>query len=268
VIAQMQREDRNDPGDLDKLHVRNAAGTMIPLSNVVTLEESASPAAIFRFNRAVSATVQATPAPGYTLGDGIEEMDRIAEEVLPEGFRTSLSGQSRDFAESSSSLLFAFLLALLIIYLVLSAQFESFRDPFIILLTVPLSVAGAMLSLHFTDQTLNVFSQIGIIMLIGLVTKNGILIVEFANQRKAAGLDRLEAVKEAAVSRFRPILMTSLSTILGILPIALSLGASAGSRQSLGIAVVGGLVFSGFLTLFVVPATYVMFSRKRVEAVD
>jgi multidrug efflux pump len=268
VIAQMQREDRNDPGDLDKLHVRNAVGTMIPLSNVVTLEESASPAAIFRFNRAVSATVQATPAPGYTLGDGIEEMDRIAEEVLPEGFRTSLSGQSRDFAESSSSLLFAFLLALLIIYLVLSAQFESFRDPFIILLTVPLSVAGAMLSLHFTDQTLNVFSQIGIIMLIGLVTKNGILIVEFANQRKAAGLDRLEAVKEAAVSRFRPILMTSLSTILGILPIALSLGASAGSRQSLGIAVVGGLVFSGFLTLFVVPATYVMFSRKRVEAVD
>jgi multidrug efflux pump len=262
VIAQVQREDRNDPEDLTKLHVRNAAGEMVSLANVVTLEESASPAAIFRFNRAVSATVQGTPAPGYALGDGIDELDRIAAEVLPEGFRTSLSGQSRDFADSSSSLLFAFLLALLIIYLVLAAQFESFRDPFIILLTVPLSVAGAMLSLHFTDQTLNVFSQIGIIMLIGLVTKNGILIVEFANQRKAGGLDKGQAVLEAAVARFRPILMTSLSTILGILPIALSLGASAGSRQSLGIAVVGGLVFSGFLTLFVVPATYAIFSRR------
>ena len=262
VIAQVQREHRNEPDDIGRLHVRSGQGAMIPLANLVTFEESASPAAIFRFNRAVSATVQGTPAPGYTLGDGIAELDRIAAEVLPEGFRTSLSGQSRDFAESSSSLLFAFFLALLIIYLVLAAQFESFRDPFIILLTVPLSVAGAMLSLHVADQTFNVFSQIGIIMLIGLVTKNGILIVEFANQRKAVGLEKGQAVLEAATARFRPILMTSLSTILGILPIALSLGASAGSRQSLGIAVVGGLVFSGFLTLFVVPATYAMFSRK------
>jgi len=268
VIAQMQRQDRNDPGDLKKLFVKTAAGTMVSLDNLVTFSESASPAAIFRFNRAVSATIQGTPAPGYTLGDGIAELDRVAEKVLPENFRTSLSGQSRDFAESSSSLLFAFLLALVIIYLVLAAQFESFRDPFIIILTVPLSVAGALLSLHLTDQTLNVFSEIGIIMLIGIVTKNGILIVEFANQRKDAGLSKIEAVLEASVSRFRPILMTSLATIFGILPIALSLGASGGSRQSLGIAVVGGLIFSGALTLFVVPAVYAVFSRNHGKKPD
>ena len=262
VIGQMQRQDRNDPGDLKKLFVPAKGGTMVSLDNIVTFEESASPAAIFRFNRSVSATIQGTPAPGKTIGDGIVELDRISAEVLPEGFQTTLAGQSRDFAESSSSLLFAFLLALLIIYLVLAAQFESFIDPLIIILTVPLSLAGALLTLHFTGQTLNVFSQIGIIMLVGLVTKNGILIVEFANQRKEQGMKKLEAVLDASVSRLRPILMTSLATILGILPIALSLGASAGSRQSLGIAVVGGLIFSGILTLFVVPAVYAVFSRE------
>jgi multidrug efflux pump len=265
VIGQMQREDRNDPGDLKKLFVPTKAGGMVSLDNLVSFEESASPAAIFRFNRSVSATIQGSPAPGSTLGDGIAELDRIAAETLPPGFRTALAGQSRDFAESSSSLLFAFLLALVIIYLVLAAQFESFIDPLIIILTVPLSLAGALLTLHLTGQTLNVFSQIGIIMLVGLVTKNGILIVEFANQRKEQGLRKLDAVLDASVSRFRPILMTSLSTILGILPIALSLGASAGSRQSLGIAVVGGLIFSGVLTLFVVPAVYAVFSRERRE---
>ncbi|RYD32166.1 MAG: efflux RND transporter permease subunit, partial [Verrucomicrobiaceae bacterium] len=265
VIAQMQRQDRNDPGDIKKLFVKTATGEMVSLDNLVSFSESASPAAIFRFNRAVSATIQGTPAPGKTLGDGIAELDKVAEKVLPENFRTSLAGQSRDFAESSSSLLFAFILALLIIYLVLAAQFESFRDPFIIILTVPLSLAGALLSLYVTDQTLNVFSQIGIIMLIGIVTKNGILIVEFANQRKEAGLSKTEAALEAAISRFRPILMTSLATIFGILPIALSIGASGGSRQSLGIAVVGGLIFSGFLTLFVVPAVYAIFSRATVK---
>ncbi|MES2474161.1 MAG: efflux RND transporter permease subunit [Verrucomicrobiota bacterium] len=265
VIAQMRRQDRNDPGDLNKLFVRTGDGQMVSLDNLVSFTESSSPAAIFRFDRSVAATIQATPAPGYTLGDGIAALDEVAKKVLPEGFQTTLAGQSRDFAESSSSLLFAFLLALLIIYLVLAAQFESFRDPFIIILTVPLSVAGALLSLHLTDQTLNVFSQIGIIMLVGIVTKNGILIVEFANQRKEAGLTRLEAALEASISRFRPIMMTSLATIFGILPIALSLGASGGSRQSLGIAVVGGLIFSGFLTLFVVPAVYAIFSRKGVK---
>ena len=262
VIGQMQRQDRNDPGDLKKLFIPAKGGEMVSLDNLVSFEESASPAAIFRFNRSISATIQGTPAPGKTIGDGIAELDRIAAEILPDGFRTSLAGQSRDFSESSSSLLFAFLLALLIIYLVLAAQFESFIDPLIIILTVPLSLAGALLTLHLTGQTLNVFSQIGIIMLVGLVTKNGILIVEFANQRKEQGMKKLEAVLDASVSRLRPILMTSLATILGILPIALSLGASAGSRQSLGIAVVGGLIFSGLLTLFVVPAVYAVFSRE------
>ncbi|MEO8617646.1 MAG: efflux RND transporter permease subunit [Luteolibacter sp.] len=264
IIAQMQRQDRNDPGDLKKLFVKSTSGQMVSLDNLVSFKEAASPAAIFRFNRAVSATIQGTPSPGHTLGDGIAELDRIAKKTLPANFRTTLAGQSRDFADSSSSLLFAFLLALLIIYLVLAAQFESFRDPFIIILTVPLSVAGALLSLHLTGQTLNVFSEIGIIMLIGIVTKNGILIVEFANQRKASGLSKTEAVLEAAIARFRPILMTSLATIFGILPIALSLGGSGGSRQSLGIAVVGGLIFSGLLTLFIVPAVYAIFSRTRV----
>ena len=263
VIGQMQRQDRNDPSDLKKLFVPTKNGGMVSLDNLITFDESASPAAIFRFNRAVSATIQGSPAPGKTLGDGIEELNRIAKQVLPAGFRTALAGQSRDFAESSSSLLFAFLLALVIIYLVLAAQFESFIDPFIIILTVPLSLAGALLTLHLTGQTLNVFSQIGIIMLVGLVTKNGILIVEFANQRKEQGLGKLAAVLDASVARLRPILMTSLATILGILPIAMSLGASAGSRQSLGIAVVGGLIFSGVLTLFVVPAVYAVFSRER-----
>ncbi|MEO5912670.1 MAG: efflux RND transporter permease subunit [Luteolibacter sp.] len=265
IIAQMQREDRNDPRDLKKLFVRTTGGKMVSLDNMVSFSESASPAAIYRFDRSVSATIQGTPAAGYTLGDGIVALDAVAKKVLPEGFHTSLAGQSRDFAESSSSLLFAFLLALLIIYLVLAAQFESFRDPFIIILTVPMSVAGALLSLHVTDQTLNVFSEIGIIMLVGIVTKNGILIVEFANQRKEAGLSRVEAALEASISRFRPILMTSLATVFGILPIALSLGSSGGSRQSLGIAVVGGLIFSGFLTLFVVPAVYAIFSRATIK---
>ena len=265
IIAQMQRQDRNDPGDLKKLFVRTASGLMVSLDNLVDFTESTSPAAVYRFNRAVSATIQATPAPGHTLGGGIAELDRIAKKVLPANFRTSLAGQSRDFAESSSSLLFAFLLALVIIYLILAAQFESFRDPFIIILTVPLSVAGALLSLHLSHQTLNVFSEIGIIMLIGIVTKNGILIVEFANQRKAAGLSRIDAALEAAISRFRPILMTSLATLFGILPIALSLGASGGSRQSLGIAVAGGLIFSGLLTLFVVPAVYAICSKRLRE---
>ncbi len=262
VIAQMRRQDRNEPGDLKKLYVKADNGAMVSLDNLISFSESASPAAIFRHNRSVSATVQATPAPGMSLGDGIAEMDRLAAEHLPESFRTELSGQSRDFAESSSSLLFAFLLAVVIIYLVLAAQFESFRDPFIILLTVPLSLAGALLSLLLTGQTLNVFSQIGIIMLVGIVTKNGILIVEFANQRKAAGLAKREAVLDASLARFRPILMTSLATVFGILPIALSLWSAGGSRQSLGIAVVGGLLLSGFLTLFVVPAVYAMWSRE------
>ena len=267
VIGQMERSHRNDPGDLAALHVRGASGAMISLDNLVRLVETANLAEIYRFNRFTSATVSAGLAPGYAVSDGIEAMDAVAARVLPETIRTSLTGQSRDFAESSSTLLFAFVLAIVTIYLVLAGQFESFRDPFIILVTVPMSVAGALASLALFGQSLNVFSQIGMIMLVGLVAKNGILIVEFANQRKEAGLALRDAVVEAAVSRLRPILMTALSTVLGILPIALALGASSGSRRSLGIAVVGGMIFSTALTLYVVPALYSYFSREPQRAV-
>ena len=262
VIGQFSRENRDAPIDLKSTYVKNNRGELIQLDNVVYTEEQSAPPQLYRFNRYVSATVSAGLAPGRTLGEGIDAMYEIADKVLDESFATALDGPSKDFKESSSSLLFAFILALGLIYLVLAAQFESFRDPFIILFTVPLALAGALISIWYFDQTLNIFSQIGIIMLIGLVTKNGILIVEFANQRKAAGLEKTEAVISAAISRLRPILMTSLSTILGILPIALALGAGSESRVSMGIAVIGGLIFSTFLTLFVVPAMYAYLSRK------
>ena len=262
VIGQVLKENRNKPIDLASLYVRNNKGELIQLDNLVTLAERSSPPQLFRFNRYVSATVSASLAPGKTISDGIKAMDKVASQVLDDSFSTALEGASKDFVESSSSLLFTFLLALVLIYLVLAAQFESFRDPFIIMFTVPLAIAGAVFSLWYFNQTLNIFSQIGQIMLIGLVTKNGILIVEFANQKKATGLNVVEAVKEAARLRLRPILMTSLSTVLGTLPIALALGAGSESRTSMGIAVIGGLIFSTFLTLFVIPAIYSFFSEK------
>jgi multidrug efflux pump len=265
VIGQLSRENRNAPVNLRSLYVKNNRNELIQLDNIVSIEEQSAPPQLYRFNRYVSATVSAGLAPGFTLGQGIQAMDEIAGNVLDESFATALSGPSKDFAESSSSLLFAFLLALLLIYLVLAAQFESFRDPFIILFTVPLAISGALLTIWYFDQTLNIFSQIGIIMLIGLVTKNGILIVEFANQRKAAGLSKIEAIKDAAAARFRPILMTSLSTVLGILPIALAIGAGSESRISMGIAVIGGLIFATGLTLFIIPAVYSYFSRSTAE---
>ncbi len=263
VIGQFSRENRDEPIDLKSTYVKNNRGELIQLDNVVFTEEQSAPPQLFRFNRYVSATVSAGLAPGRTLGEGIKTMYEISDKVLDETFATALDGPSKDFQESSSSLLFAFILALGLIYLVLAAQFESFRDPFIILFTVPLALAGALVSIWYFNQTLNIFSQIGIIMLIGLVTKNGILIVEFANQRKATGLEKTEAVISAAISRLRPILMTSLSTVLGILPIALALGAGSESRVSMGIAVIGGLIFSTFLTLFVIPAMYSYLSRKK-----
>ncbi len=265
VIGQVTREHRDEPLDLKSLYVRNRKGELIQLDNVVSLSEESSPPQLYRFNRYVSATVSAALARGKTIGEGIEAMDRIAENVLDETFSTDLAGSARDFAESSSSLAFAFVLALVLIYLVLSAQFESFRDPFIIMFTVPLALGGALLSLWYFNQTINIFSQIGQIMLIGLVTKNGILIVEFANQRKAQGLPLMEAIKDAAAARFRPILMTSFSTILGILPIALALGAGSESRVPMGIAVIGGLLFASILTLFVIPAIYSYFSKEKKE---
>lgn len=262
VIGQLSRENRNEPVDLRNLYVRNDRGRLIQLDNLIEISEQSNPPALYRFNRYVSATVSAGLAPGKALGDGIDAMDAIAARVLDDTFTTTLAGTSRDFAESSSSLLFAFMLAVVLIYLILSAQFESFRDPFIILFTVPLAIGGALMTIWLFGLTINIFSQIGMIMLIGLVTKNAILIVEFANQRKDAGLSVMEAIKDGAAARFRPILMTSLSTVLGVLPIALAIGAGAESRVSMGIAIIGGLIFASFLTLFIIPAMYSFFSKE------
>lgn len=265
IIGQVEKKNRNEPLDLKTLYVRNRRGEIIQMDNLVTVEEQSSPPTLYRFNRYSSAKVSAQPAPGVALADGIAEMERIADLVLDDTYSTSLAGASREFSESSSSIYLAFLMALAIIYLVLAGQFESFKDPLIIMFTVPLALSGALVSLWYTNQTMNIFSQIGIIMLIGLVTKNGILIVEFANQRKAQGLKVMDAVIGAAESRFRPIIMTSLSTILGILPIALALGAGSESRVSMGIAIVGGLLFATVLTLFVIPAIYSYFSGKEAS---
>lgn len=267
VIAQANRANRDEPLDLSSIYVRNNQGELIQLDNVVDISYRSSPPQLYRYNRYVSATVSASPAKGHTLGSAIDEMDKIAGETLDESFMTSLSGTAKEYAESSNTLLFAFLLALILVYLILSAQFESFRDPLIIMLTVPLALAGAILSLWMFRQTFNIFSQIGIIALVGIVTKNGILIVEFANQRRAQGLGIKEAVIDAAVQRFRPILMTSLATVFGVLPIALALGAAAKSRVSMGIVIIGGLLFSLGLTLFVIPALYTYLSSRKQRSV-
>ncbi|OMP76944.1 efflux RND transporter permease subunit [[Flexibacter] sp. ATCC 35208] len=262
VIAQLERTERNEPADISHIYVRNASGDKIPLDAVVKVVTSTSPATLYHFNRFKSSTISASLAPGHTIGDGIKAMQAIADRLLDPTFHTALSGSSRDYAESSSNIVFAFLLALVLIYLVLAAQFESFIDPFTIMLTVPLALAGALLSLWVFGQTLNIFSEIGMIMLIGLVTKNGILIVEFTNQKREMGMSKHDAVVEAASQRLRPILMTSLATALGALPLAMSLGAASTSRVPLGIVVVGGIMFSLILTLFVIPAIYTFVSSK------
>jgi multidrug efflux pump len=266
IIGQLDRADRDSPLDLKSIYVRSQTGALVQLDNLVTLTEKSTPPQLFRYNRFSSATVSAAIADGHTIADAIQAMDRTAKEVLDESFTTALSGTARDFVESSSTLLFAFLFALVLIYLVLAAQFESFRDPFIVMFTVPLAFAGALLSLWYFRQSLNIFSQIGIIMLIGLVTKNGILIVEFVNHKLSEGLSMGEAIVEGAVSRFRPILMTSFATALGALPIALALGAGAKSRVSMGIAVIGGLMFSLVLTLFVIPAMCGYLGKRKAVA--
>jgi multidrug efflux pump len=258
VIGQVTKENRNDPLDLRSLYVRSNNGSLIQLDNLISVEEQSSPPQLYRYNRFVSATISASLSPGTKLGEGLAAMEKVADEVLDDTYSTS-----KEFQESSGNLYFAFAFALILIYLVLSAQFESFRDPLIIMFTVPLALTGTLLSLWYFGETLNIFSQIGIIMLIGLVSKNGILIVEFANQRKAAGMNIYDSIVGAARARFRPILMTSLSTVLGILPIALALGAGAESRVSMGIAVIGGLIFSTILTLFVIPAVYSYLTSKK-----
>ncbi|PKR81333.1 acriflavin resistance protein [Brumimicrobium salinarum] len=263
VIGQAHKEFRNEPSDLQEINVRSKSGELVPLSNLVDIQDESSPPQLYRYNRYASATIQASPVPGKTIGDGINTMDEIADDLLGPSFTTSLAGTSKEFEESGGSLIFAFGLALILVYLVLSAQFESFRDPFTIMLTVPLALAGAVLTLWLFGHTLNIFSQIGIIVLVGLVTKNGILIVEFANQRKNFGLELKSAIIDAASERFRPILMTSLATILGALPIALALGDAATSRVPMGLAIIGGLTFSLVLTLYIIPGIYIYISAKK-----
>jgi hydrophobe/amphiphile efflux-1 (HAE1) family protein len=270
VIGQVPRANRDEPMDLKAFYVRASTGQLVSLDNLVIIKESTSPSQIFHFNRYKSATVSANLAPGKTIGDGIASMQRIYqklkdEKVIDESFSSSLAGSSLDYVESSSNTMFAFLLALGLIYLILAAQFESFVDPFIIMLTVPLALAGALLTLWLFGQTLNIFSEIGMIMLIGLVTKNGILIVEYANHIRDQGTDRLDAAVDSAVLRLRPILMTSLAMVFGALPLALSLGAASTSRVPLGLVIVGGVTFSLILTLVIVPVMYTFLSRRKVE---
>jgi hydrophobe/amphiphile efflux-1 (HAE1) family protein len=265
VISQVGLADRQKPTDITKLYVRNNLGNNIALSEVLDISTNANPPSLYHFNRYKAATISASLSPGNTIGDGVKAMQAISDKLLDESYQTSLSGPSRDYAESSSNTAFAFILALLLIFLVLAAQFESFKDPLIIMITVPLAIAGAVLCLWIFGQTLNIFSEIGMITLIGLVTKNGILIVEFANKKRALGLTKFQAVIEAATQRLRPILMTSLATSLGALPIALKLGEAASSRVPLGIVIVGGIVFSLILTLFVIPAVYTFVSGKHVS---
>ncbi len=247
--------------------VRNDKGNMVEMGNLIRITEESTTPQRYRYNRYVSATFRASTVPGVTLGQGIDAMREISEEVLDDSFSTTLTGISQQFEESSGSLYFAFVFALILVYLVLAAQFESYRDPLIIMFTVPLALAGAIASLYIMGQTMNIFSQIGIIVLVGIVTKNGILIVEFANQKKQKGLDKTQAVIEAAGQRLRPILMTSLSTIFGALPIALALGAASTSRIPLGITIIGGLLFALGLTLFVVPAIYTYISKKTANII-
>lgn len=263
ILAEINRQQRNKPADLRSIYLRNDEGTMVQLDNLISLEENVAPPQLYHYNRFLSATISTGLAKGRTIGEGLDEMDRIAREVLPDDFRTALAGDSKEFRESSSSLMFAFLLAIVLIYLILAAQFESFKDPLVIMLTVPLAIAGALVFMWGAGQTMNIFSQIGIIMLIGLVAKNGILIVEFANQKQEAGEPKMQAIRDAALQRLRPILMTSASTILGLLPLTVATGEGANGRIAMGVAVVGGMLVSTLLTLYIVPAIYSYVSTDR-----
>ncbi|MBO7260114.1 MAG: efflux RND transporter permease subunit, partial [Bacteroidaceae bacterium] len=263
IVGEINRQQRNTPLNLKSIYMRSNTGEMIQMDNLVELQEDIAPPKLYRYNRFVSATISAGVAPGHTLGEALDEMDKIAKETLDDTFRTALTGESREFRESSNSLIFAFGLALVLIYLILAAQFESFKDPLIILLTVPLAVFGALVFMNIGGQTMNIFSQIGIIMLVGLVAKNGILIVEFANQKQEAGLDKLAAIRDASIQRLRPILMTSSSTILGMLPLIIAGGEGSAGRIAMGTAVVGGLFISTIFTMYIVPSVYAVISTSR-----
>jgi multidrug efflux pump len=265
IVGEINRQQRNTPANLKSIYMRSTDGEMIQMENLVELIEGIAPPKLYRYNRFVSATISAGLAEGKTIGDGLDEMDKIAANTLDDTFRTALAGDSKEFRESSSSLMFAFALALVLIYLILAAQFESFKDPFIIMLTVPLAICGALIFMSFGGQTMNIFSQIGIIMLIGLVAKNGILIVEFANQKQKAGVDKMMAIRDASVLRLRPILMTSASTILGLLPLMFATGEGCNGRIAMGTAVVGGLLISTMLTMYIVPTIYSFVSTNLVN---
>ena len=265
ILGEINRQQRNKPADLKSIYLRSSDGRMIQMDNLIDIEYSTAPSKLYRYNRFVSATISAGLADGKTIGEGLDEMDKIAADVLDDTFRTSLAGDSKDFRESSSSLMFAFILALVLIYLILAAQFESFKDPMVIMLTVPLAITGALIFMYFGDITMNIFSQIGIIMLIGLVAKNGILIVEFANQKQHSGLDKMQAVQEAALQRLRPILMTSAATVLGLIPLAFATGEGCNQRIAMGVAVVGGMIVSTFLSMYIVPAVYSYISTDLIK---
>lgn len=265
ILGEINRQQRNKPADLKSIYIRSDKGEMVQLDNLIELNEGIAPPQLYRYNRFVAATVSTGLAEGKTIGQGLEEMDKIAKETLDDSFRTALTGDSKEYRESSSSLMFAFVLAILLIYLVLAAQFESFKDPLVVMLTVPLAIGGALVFMYYADQTLNIFSQIGVIMLIGLVAKNGILIVEFANQKQETGEEMMQAIKEASLQRLRPILMTSASTILGLLPLAFASGEGRNGRISMGIAVVGGMLVSTLLTMYIVPAVYSYISTNRTK---
>ena len=256
IVGEINRQQRNAPSNLKSIYMRSATGEMIQMDNLVELIEGIAPPKLYRYNRFVAATISAGLAEGKTIGDGLDEMDKIAADVLDDTFRTALSGESKEFRESSSSLFFAFGLALVLIYLILAAQFESFKDPIIIMITIPLAIFGALIFMLVGDQTMNIYSEIGMIMLVGLVAKNGILIVEFANQRQKNGEDKMTAIREASVQRLRPILMTSTSTMLGLLPLMFATGEGANGRIAMGTAVVGGMLISTIMTMYVVPAIY------------
>ncbi|MDQ3207439.1 MAG: efflux RND transporter permease subunit, partial [Gemmatimonadota bacterium] len=270
VIVQLDPRARATPSDMTGLYVRGRDNGLVKLEALATVQEGVGPRELNHFQRVRSATITASLAPGFTLGEALDSLTSIATEVLPKGSSTALAGESRELEESGSALYFAFLLALVVVFMVLASQFESLVHPFTVLLAVPLAVTGALLTLKLAGSTLNVYSQIGMILLIGLVTKNSILLVEYMNQLKERGMDTLAAAQEAGRIRFRPILMTSVATVAGALPIALGLGAGSLSRRPLGYAIVGGLMFSTLLTLYVVPSVYVifdgLFQRRKARA--
>jgi multidrug efflux pump len=262
VMVQLAAEERATPATLSRIFVRSASGEMVQLSNIVKVRETVVPKELKRFNQLRSVTIQANVAPGYALGEALDHLEAAAREVLPQEVLTDVTGQSREFKTASSNLAIMFILALMFIYLVLSAQFESFRDPMMIMLTVPLSMTGALMALYYSGGTLNVYSQIGLVTLVGLITKHGILIVEFANQMQAKGMSRYEAAIEAAALRLRPILMTTGAMVLGAVPLALAHGAGAESRQQIGWVIVGGMMLGTLLTLFVIPAVYTVAAQR------